>query len=49
MKHKWTLKLDTILESDKGNYTCVISNRNGQISWTFTVDAIGKYKQYLPL
>ncbi|KAK2187383.1 hypothetical protein NP493_167g01010 [Ridgeia piscesae] len=41
-RRKWTLKLSDLILSDDGNYTCVIKNKHGQISWTYTLDVVAR-------
>lgn len=38
----WTLTLETVLPSDKGNYTCVAHNTYGRIERLFVLDVVGK-------
>lgn len=41
---KWSLKLPDLITEDDGNYTCVVSNKHGQIRWTFTLDVVGRFQ-----
>lgn len=36
-----TLKIHDIVEGDSGEYTCVASNRLGQVNFTYHVQVIG--------
>ncbi|KAK3606106.1 hypothetical protein CHS0354_006469 [Potamilus streckersoni] len=39
------LKINNLVLKDAGNYTCIVENRFGHISWSFTVDVL----QRMPL
>ncbi|XP_061692668.1 fibroblast growth factor receptor 2 isoform X2 [Syngnathoides biaculeatus] len=36
----WTLIMESVVPSDKGNYTCVVENEFGSISHTYTLDVV---------
>uniref|UniRef100_A0A3B1IGQ8 Fibroblast growth factor receptor n=1 Tax=Astyanax mexicanus TaxID=7994 RepID=A0A3B1IGQ8_ASTMX len=36
----WTLIMESVVPSDKGNYTCVVENKHGSISHTYTLDVV---------
>ncbi|GFT96761.1 fibroblast growth factor receptor 4 [Nephila pilipes] len=38
--HDWSLKIENVAESDEGQYTCIISNSEGLISFNFTVEVV---------
>lgn len=38
--NKFKLSLNSLVAEDKGNYTCVVSNSEGSLEWTFFVDVI---------
>ncbi|CAG5135095.1 unnamed protein product [Candidula unifasciata] len=38
MKKKFNLVLKSLSSDMNGNYTCVVSNKHGQLDWTFHVD-----------
>lgn len=38
-----TLHFNGVLEEDKGNYTCVASNSQGQINHTIKIDVVSKF------
>ncbi|XP_043682535.1 fibroblast growth factor receptor homolog 1-like isoform X1 [Vespula pensylvanica] len=40
IKTKWTLRLEDLVPDDSGNYTCIVCNHLGCISYTFKVDII---------
>lgn len=42
-KNKWTITLDNAVTSDGGNYTCIVCNSEGCISYTYKVAVIGMY------
>lgn len=46
IKTKWTLRLEDLVPDDSGNYTCIVCNHLGCISYTFKVDIIGENKFY---
>lgn len=35
---KFSLKIDSVIMSDQGNYTCVVSNKFGELRWTYEVE-----------
>ncbi|XP_032409657.1 fibroblast growth factor receptor 2-like isoform X5 [Xiphophorus hellerii] len=36
----WTLIMESVVPSDKGNYTCLVENRFGSINHTYTLDVV---------
>lgn len=40
----WTLLMESVVPSDKGNYTCVVENELGSINHTYTLDVVGQYR-----
>lgn len=42
LMRKWSLTMENMAPSDDGNYTCIVSNINGQINYTYIVTVIGK-------
>ncbi|XP_037128517.1 fibroblast growth factor receptor 2 isoform X6 [Syngnathus acus] len=36
----WTLIMESVVPSDKGNYTCLVENEFGTISHTYTLDVV---------
>lgn len=38
----WTIIMDSVVPSDKGNYTCVVENKYGSINHTYQLDVVGK-------
>ena len=38
----FTLRIIELQESDRGDYTCIVSNAYGSINWTYTVDVHGE-------
>lgn len=41
-KRRQFLRITDLMSFDRGNYTCVVSNRHGQLQHTFIVDVVGK-------
>lgn len=39
----WTLIMESVVPSDKGNYTCLVENEYGSINHTYTLDVVGQY------
>ena len=39
----WTLIMESVVPSDKGNYTCLVENAYGAINHTYTLDVVGEY------
>ncbi|KAK2898982.1 hypothetical protein Q8A67_010400 [Cirrhinus molitorella] len=40
--HIWTIIMESVVPSDKGNYTCVVENKYGSINHTFELDVIDR-------
>lgn len=40
----WTLIMESVIPSDKGNYTCVVENEYGRLQHTYVLDVVGKKK-----
>ena len=38
----WSIIMDSVVPSDKGNYTCVVENEYGSINHTYQLDVVGK-------
>uniref|UniRef100_A0A7N8WXS2 Fibroblast growth factor receptor n=1 Tax=Mastacembelus armatus TaxID=205130 RepID=A0A7N8WXS2_9TELE len=38
--HMWTLIMESVVPSDKGNYTCVVENEYGSIKHTYLLDVV---------
>lgn len=34
--------MDSVVPSDKGNYTCIVENKYGVINHTYQLDVVGK-------
>ncbi|KAJ8392708.1 hypothetical protein AAFF_G00071920 [Aldrovandia affinis] len=39
-EHMWTIIMDSVVPSDKGNYTCLVENKYGSISHTYQLDVV---------
>lgn len=35
--------MESVVPSDKGNYTCLVDNEFGSINHTYTLDVVGQY------
>lgn len=35
--------MESVVLSDRGNYTCVVENKMGSISYTYILDVLGKH------
>ncbi|KAG7278019.1 hypothetical protein CRUP_006184 [Coryphaenoides rupestris] len=42
--HVWTIIMESVVPSDKGNYTCVVENQFGSINHTYQLDVVGKFE-----
>lgn len=42
----WSIIMDSVVPSDKGNYTCVVENEYGSINHTYQLDVVGKKGQW---
>ncbi|XP_053276825.1 fibroblast growth factor receptor 1-A isoform X1 [Pleuronectes platessa] len=38
--HVWTIIMESVVPSDKGNYTCVVENNYGSINHTYQLDVV---------
>ena len=47
-KEKWGLKIRGLMKSDEGDYTCVLTNKNGVLRHTFKLEVL-QYLQDQPL
>lgn len=36
--------MESVIPSDKGNYTCVVENEYGRLQHTYVLDVVGKKK-----
>ncbi|XP_069039038.1 fibroblast growth factor receptor 1-A isoform X5 [Lepisosteus oculatus] len=39
-EHMWTIIMESVVPSDKGNYTCVVENKYGSINHTYQLDVV---------
>ncbi|XP_062398541.1 fibroblast growth factor receptor 1-A isoform X3 [Sardina pilchardus] len=39
-EHMWTIIMESVVPSDKGNYTCVVENQYGSINHTYQLDVV---------
>uniref|UniRef100_A0A6Q2XGG8 receptor protein-tyrosine kinase n=1 Tax=Esox lucius TaxID=8010 RepID=A0A6Q2XGG8_ESOLU len=39
--HMWTIIMESVVPSDKGNYTCLVSNKHGSLTHTYQLDVVG--------
>lgn len=37
--------MESVIPSDKGNYTCVVENEHGRLQHTYVLDVVGKKKK----
>lgn len=43
LRHQqWSLVMESVVPSDRGNYTCVVENKFGRIQQTYTLDVLGE-------
>ncbi|KAK5932595.1 hypothetical protein CgunFtcFv8_004286 [Champsocephalus gunnari] len=40
LDHVWTIIMESVVPSDKGNYTCVVENQYGSINHTYQLDVM---------
>ncbi len=38
----WTIIMESVVPSDKGNYTCLVENKYGSINHTYQLDVVGQ-------
>uniref|UniRef100_A0A8C1YAD2 Fibroblast growth factor receptor n=1 Tax=Cyprinus carpio TaxID=7962 RepID=A0A8C1YAD2_CYPCA len=39
-EHMWTIIMESVVPSDKGNYTCLVENKHGSINHTYQLDVV---------
>ncbi|XP_064203440.1 fibroblast growth factor receptor 1-A isoform X2 [Anguilla rostrata] len=39
-EHMWTIIMESVVPSDKGNYTCLVENEHGSINHTYQLDVV---------
>ncbi|XP_062409897.1 fibroblast growth factor receptor 1b isoform X4 [Sardina pilchardus] len=39
-EHMWTIIMESVVPSDKGNYTCLVENKYGSINHTYQLDVV---------
>ncbi|XP_056318992.1 fibroblast growth factor receptor 1-A isoform X3 [Danio aesculapii] len=39
-EHMWTIIMESVVPSDRGNYTCLVENRHGSINHTYQLDVV---------
>lgn len=43
LRHQhWSLVMESVVPSDRGNYTCVVENKYGSITHSYVLDVLGK-------
>ncbi|KAJ3606028.1 hypothetical protein NHX12_028071 [Muraenolepis orangiensis] len=42
VEETWSLVVESVVPSDRGNYTCVVSNQYGSLNHTYVLDVVGK-------
>lgn len=43
LRHQhWSLVMESVVPSDRGNYTCVVENKYGSITHSYLLDVLGK-------
>uniref|UniRef100_A0A673IVW4 Ig-like domain-containing protein n=1 Tax=Sinocyclocheilus rhinocerous TaxID=307959 RepID=A0A673IVW4_9TELE len=42
VRHMWTIIMESVVPSDKGNYTCLVENKYGSINHTYQLDVVGR-------
>lgn len=35
--------MESVVPSDKGNYTCLVENKHGSLTHTYQLDVVGQY------
>lgn len=48
-RHRWTLRMKDLMPSDKGNYTCFVENRYGQLNFTFNLNIVARPPKMPPI
>uniref|UniRef100_A0A4W5P2E0 Fibroblast growth factor receptor n=1 Tax=Hucho hucho TaxID=62062 RepID=A0A4W5P2E0_9TELE len=38
--HMWTIIMESVVPSDKGNYTCLVQNKHGSLTHTYQLDVV---------
>lgn len=43
LRHQhWSLVMESVVPSDRGNYTCLVENRFGSIRYSYLLDVLGE-------
>lgn len=43
LRHQhWSLVMESVVPSDRGNYTCLVVNRYGSITHSYVLDVLGR-------
>lgn len=47
-EHLWSIIMESVVPSDKGNYTCLVENKYGSINHTYQLDVVGELSFCFP-
>lgn len=44
LRHQhWSLVMESVVPSDRGNYTCLVENKHGSIAHSYVLDVLGEF------